>query len=461
MIKNNVKVNLQKRINGVHRMKNKYDVIIIGGGPSGITAALAAGRLNVSTLLVERYGFLGGMSSSALVYPWFTFHDLSGNQVINGIAQEIVDELKMKGGSPGHMRDSSGFVWSITPFDKETLKSVVLVMLSNSNVDILLHSFVSEVQIVDQTITKLKTVGKYGNSELEGKIIIDATGDADIAFLSGAPVTLGRFGDGKVQALSLIFRLGGVKTEPIQRYYIEHPDEFYTPAVPIDREKLPLTGVSGFFEHWKNAPAGIPRDRFLFFVGPRKDEITVNTTRILDINPTQPEQITQAEISGRQQVEQLTVFMKDSLPGFENSYLLETATQVGVRESRRIVGQYSLNETDVINGPFFPDVVARCGYPIDIHMPDDASMKLVDFKTSYGIPYRVMLPQKIKNLLVTGRAVSCTHEAFSSLRVTAPVMALGQAAGTAAALSIKKSVSPTFINISQLQALLLESKAIL
>ncbi|MHB8807676.1 MAG: FAD-dependent oxidoreductase, partial [Anaerolineaceae bacterium] len=188
-------------------MKKQYDVIVVGGGPAGITAALAASRANVSTLLIERYGFLGGMSSSALVYPWFTFHDLNGNQVIKGIAQEIVEKLMARGGSPGHLRDSSGFVWSITPFDKEILKSLTLEMLSESNVDILLHSFVSEVQVVNQNIVKLKTIGKYGNSELNGKVIVDATGDADIANLSGAPFTLGRSSDGKVQAMTLIFRL--------------------------------------------------------------------------------------------------------------------------------------------------------------------------------------------------------------------------------------------------------------
>jgi hypothetical protein len=443
------------------KMKRNYDVIIVGGGPSGITAALAAGRANVSALLIERYGFLGGMSSSALVYPWFTFHDLSGNQVIKGIAQEIVDRLMEVGGSPGHLRDSSGFVWSITPFDKEIYKSLALDMLSDANVDILLHSFVSDLQITNHNITILKTTGKYGNAEIEGKIIIDATGDADIAALCGVPHALGRTSDGKVQAMTYIFRLGGVKVEPIKAYYLEHPDEFYTPAVPVDSKNLPLTGVSGFFEHWKNAPPSIPRDRFLLFIGPRQGEVTVNTTRILDTNPTQADQITRAEISGRKQADQLTVFMKENLPGFENSYLLETPSQIGVRESRRIIGQFQLTETDVIRGTNFPDGIARCGYPIDIHAPDNADMTLVDFKKSYEIPYRVMLPQKINNLIVTGRAVSSTHDTFASLRVTAPVMALGQAAGSAAALCVKADTNPAKIDIKKLQNHLINGNAVL
>lgn len=442
-------------------MKKDYDVIVVGGGPSGITAALAASREHVSTLLIERYGFLGGMSSSALVYPWFTFHDLNGNQVINGIPQEIVDRLVERGGSPGHVRDSVGFVWSVTPFDKEVFKSLALEMLEEAGVDLLLHSFVSSVQMSSQRIVKLNTTGKYGNAEVSGRIIIDASGDADIAFLAGAPCVLGRSADGKVQAMTLIFRLGGVKTEPIRQYFLDHPDEFHPAAVQVNSRDLPFTGVSGFFKHWEKAPASIPRDRFLFFIGPRAGEVTVNTTRILDIDPTNPEQMTKAELIGRKQVELLTAFMKETLPGFENSFLLETAAQMGVRESRRLLGQFVLSESDILKNTEFPDVVARCGYPIDIHVPDGAAMDLVDFRTSYGIPYRVMLPHKIDNLLVTGRAVSSTHEAFASLRVTAPVMALGQAAGIAAALAAKQDLPPAAIDIKELQSLLREAKAIL
>lgn len=442
-------------------MKKSYDVVVIGGGPSGICAALAASRNNASTLIVERYGFLGGMSTSALVYPWFTFHDSKGQQVVDGIAEEIVGNLIELGGSPGHVRDSSGFVWSITPFDKEIYMPLAVDMLLKSNIDILLHSFVSGLQMSNGEIAELHTVGKYGNSLISGKVIIDATGDADIAFLSGSPCVLGRQLDGKVQALTSVFKMGGVDVNKIKEYFLAHPEEFYKPDVPVDQAAVPLTGVSGFFKHWENAPKRIPRDRFLFFVGPRTGEVVVNTTRVIDINPTDPVDITKSEIAGREQVHALIPYMQSELPGFESSYLIQTATQIGVRESRRILGDFVLTER-ALSGQDQPyDSVARCGYPVDIHVPDGGEMELRELSGSYGIPYRVMLPQHVDNLIVTGRAVSATHEVFSSLRVTAPVMALGQAAGTAAAMAVALNSKPRDIPIGKLQALLLENDAIL
>lgn len=442
-------------------MKKEYDVIVVGGGPSGLAAAISAARLGASTLLIERYGFLGGMSTSALVYPWFTFHDMQGNKVIGGIAQEIVDRLMAIGASPGHLRDTVGFVWSVTPYNKDAYKLLALDMLKEAGVDILLHSLVYKLDKEEQCIKGVHTVGKYGSASVNGKIIIDATGDADIAAMAGAPTVKGRTSDGKVQAATMVFRLGGVVTDEITRYIIAHPEDFHHTTLCDELDHLPLTGVSGFFEHWKKAPDSIPRDRLLFFTGPGKDEVGVNTTRVIDIDPTNPVDLTRAEIEGRHQVAQLVEFMKDEIPGFEGCYLIETAPQIGIRESRRIVGEFILTEQDVMAGRQFDDVVARCGAPIDIHVPGGKGLSLSDVHKAYDIPYRVLLPQRVRNLLVTGRAVSSSHEAFASLRVTAPAMALGQAAGSAAGLSIVRGYDIHQMNTRKLQAVLLENGAIL
>lgn len=434
------------------------DVVVVGGGPAGINAAIAAGRQGVRTVLIERYGFVGGMSTAASVYPWMTFHTEQGEQVINGIAQQIVDRLIEAGGSPGHLRDTVGFVHTVTPYHAEIFKVVALDMLKEAGVQLLAHSFVDSVKVEDERIQSLEITGKSGRITIRGDMFVDATGDADIAFLSGAPVFVGRDGDHRTQPMTMKFRMRGVDLEQVRRYMISHPDNFYhkTPFGELDH--IPLTGIQGFYSQWKEANLPINRDQVLLFTGPESDEVLVNCTRIQGLDATDVSDLTLAEEEGRRQVLMMADFMKTRLPGFERSSISSVATQIGIRESRRIDGLYHLTIDDVVAGQKYGDVIARSGYPVDIHDPTGKGVKAawIGGDGAYDIPYRCLVAKQVHNLLAAGRCISTTHEALATTRLTPSCMATGQAAGTAAALAYKHSISAANVSIKELQAELIK-----
>lgn len=442
------------------QQEKQYEVVVAGGGPAGIVAAIAAARNGAKTLLVERYGFLGGQSSAALVYPWMSFHDSEGNQVVQGIAQEIVKRLVAVGGSQGHVPDTIGYVSMFTPFDVEAFKYLAQEMLLESGADLMFHTWITEVAIEEGIISALGAINKSGRAALRGNIFIDATGDADVAQFAGAEMAKGRDADGATQPMSMNFRLGGVDLEQVRVYMQENPDEFY-PRTRYDiLKQLPYpTGVQGFYSIWKDANLPIPRQQLLFFAGMRPGEVGVNTSRIVGLDATNADDLTKAEIEGRRQVMILVRFFRERVPGFGNCYLIETPAQVGVRETRRIVGDYILTGDNVTQARRFSDGIARSAYPIDIHDPKDSGNITFDVKLDHDIPYRCLLPRGVRNLLAAGRIISVTHEAFAAIRVTPPVMAIGQAAGTAAALCIRQGILPREVNVRELQQLLISQGA--
>ncbi|MFD0676508.1 MULTISPECIES: FAD-dependent oxidoreductase [unclassified Paenibacillus] len=441
----------------------KADIVVVGGGPAGVCAAIAAGRSGASTVLIERYGFVGGMSTAALVYPWMTFHTTDGKQVIRGLGQEIIDRLAAQGASPGHLRDTVGFVHTITPYHPEVYKILAVDMLKEAGVRLLLHSFTDAVQVNDGRIHSIQVTGKSGRIHVEGSIFIDTTGDADIAYLSGAPCLKGREEDGKTQPMTMKFRMRGVDLAKVKQYMLDHPDEFYRKTPFAELRELPLSGVMGYFKHWKEANLPINRDQVLFFTGPNEDEVLVNTTRVQGMDGTNIEDLTEAETLGRKQVMQVADFMTKNLPGFERASISQVGAQIGVRETRRIDGAYALQVADVVEGRRFDDVIARSGYPIDIHDPSGKGVTAawVEGDGAYDIPYRCLLPQGIDNLLTGGRCISTTHEALATTRLTPSCMATGQAAGTAAGIAFRHGLNPGDINITELQQALREGDAVL
>ncbi|HMC47015.1 MAG TPA: FAD-dependent oxidoreductase, partial [Caballeronia sp.] len=266
---------------------------------------------------------------------------------------------------------------------------------------------------------------------------------------------------GRVQPASLMFRLSHVDLNALSAYVRSHPDQMRSSLKMHERTPAALTAVAGLYDIWNAARESgevtIPRELVSFFISPYPDEVSVNMTRVTDIDPLDPDDLTRAEVEARAQTMQLLTFFRKSVPGFANARIAATATQIGIRESRRIVGEYTLTAADILEGRTFDDAVARSAYPIDIHNPSGSGTTTHRLPpgTSYEIPYRCMVPQYVERLLVAGRCISTTHEALASTRLTPTVMTLGQAAGTAAAMSVREAVPVRALSYDALRARLI------
>ncbi|MDF2662259.1 MAG: hypothetical protein K0Q94_5050 [Paenibacillus sp.] len=436
----------------------QYDVIVAGGGPSGTAAAIASARGGAKTLLIERYGFLGGMITNALVGPMQSFHS-KDEQLVLGIAEEAIAKLVELGGSPGHVKDMVGFAPSVTPVDVEKLKYVLQQMCVDSGVELMLHTVVTGADVSEGRIEQLHVYNKSGPQTVQAPVVVDCTGDGDVIWQAGVPFLKGREKDGLAQPMTMMFRMGGVDLQRVRTYMALHPDEF---VLAEDWENCSHVGVSGFFslvrEARRSGELTIERDRVLLFELPAPGEVSVNMTRVIRYDATDGQALTQAEIVSRGQVMEAVRFLNKRIPGFENAVLINCGTQIGVRESRRMQGVYTLTGEDVLAGRKFDDVIARGSYPIDIHSPDSGDLDATEMKSasSYDIPYRSLLNDTARNLIAAGRCISATHEALASARVSPTAMAIGEAAGTAAALAAVSGAEPLQLDIRLLQEKLIE-----
>lgn len=448
--------------------QTKYDVLILGGGVSGCCAAIAAARAGKRTLMVEQNGYLGGALTGAGVGPMMTFH-AGGKQVILGIMQELVTRLQAAGGSLGHIADSKEYCGTVTPFNSEIMKRVLDEMLTEAGCEILFHTMLAKANVTDGTITSITVCNKDGLNDLRSTVYVDASGDGDLASFAGAPMTYGRESDGAAQPMTMNMKYCNVDTDVLLAHIMENKEDFamlrngtnpFAPRVPLDLANF----KAAFTAARKSGEIDFDRKAVLMFCTDRKGEFILNTTRILAHDATDAASLSHAELLGRQQCAQLDAFMRKYAPGFANALLEITGPSVGVRGSRQLVGCYTITQNDLVQKRKFHDVVANSGYPIDIHDPKGAggeSIFLTGDKPYYSLPYRIMVCDAIKNLIVTGRCVSATFEAQAGIRTTPTVGALGHAAGVAAALAAQNGGDVKAITIPQLQAKLMAGGAFL
>ncbi|MEW6202488.1 MAG: FAD-dependent oxidoreductase [bacterium] len=444
-------------------MPDTYDILIAGAGISGTAAAVAAARCGKSVLLVERDYYPGGTAASALVSPMQTFHSPAG-RVIGGFAQELVDALVIAGGSLGHLPDPIGFVTTVTPVDAEILKIVLTDFLEKAGVKLILGARLRDVKLApDGNIACAVLESEDGERrEVSARVFIDATGNGDLTYASGVPMET----DGDAQPMSLIFRVGHVDAAEIVRYQKAHPEEFYMPPdiSVLDRGYI---GVSGFFTKVQKARRSgrlkVSRDRLLFFGGVRANEVVINTTRVQGFNALRVEELSAAMLEGISQVHELFEFMRSDIPGFKDAVLLQIAPRIGVRETRRLIGRYRLEEKDLTEGSAFPDVIAKGAFPLDIHSAHTDTIEAVPLgrRGFYDLPLRCLLNDEVNNLITVGKCISVSHRGFSSTRVMPTCLAVGQAGGAAAAILSDAPSSNLEDKTEQLQNILLSQDAII
>ena len=418
----------------------RTEVLVVGSGSAGATATIAAALTGADTLVVERYGFMGGISTQVLdtFYGFFTPGN-AATKVIGGVPDLVVDELDRRGVSL--IRPNTYGAGNGITYDPETLKIVWESLAQRAGARLLFHAFVMDALREGDRIAGVVAATKRGWLKIMADCVVDASGDADVAAYVGAPFE--GPDEGPIQSLTTTFRMLGVDDKKARAVT---KDELHD----LMREAVETGGYD------------LPRREGSIHITPFAGVMATNMTRVGDVDATDAEQLTQAEVEGRRQALEYARFLHDRVPGYENAFLADLSNQIGVRESRRIHGEYRLTRDDVLSARKFDDAIAKCGAPIeDHHAGSDTRWEYLPEGETYDIPYRCLVPKEVDGLLVAGRCLSAEHEAHASVRSMGQCMAMGQAAGVGAALSCARDEQPRMLDRSALRDRLVQIGAIL
>lgn len=387
--------------------------------------------------------------------------------IIRGLYEELIERMEAIGGAihPSKVRKGTAYTsWisdghdHVTPFSPDAMKRMIEEMLLEAGVRILYNTSFVQPMMSNQDMKGIIIFSKSGFQAINAKVVIDCSGDADIAARAGVPFQIGNGSEGKTQPASKLFRIGNVDSDKVEADIQANIHNFYR-----------KDGANYRSFHWRVEEARKAGDWTLdrVSIGMFKsvnDEWVINTSRIMGVDGTDNESLTRGEIEGRKQVEEIFQFIKKYIPGCENAKLLETSDALGIRETRHIRGEYCLEVEDIIKGLVPNDSVLICSNSVDIHGkygPSSSEYITVEEGQYYGIPYGCLVPLEVEQLLVAGRSISATSDAAAAIRVMPPAMALGQAAGTAAAITIKEGGVVRDIDVSKLQQVLVSQNVYL
>lgn len=444
----------------------KTQVLVVGSGAAGISAAIAAARGGAQVILVERHGFLGGLSTGM---PWFGFHDRDYRQVVKGLPTEFVKRLQALGAASEPCYDPkcgsgvnvNGHIW----------KCLAMEMMNSSGVRVMFHTLVVDTLREGDRITGIVVEHKSGRQDIQADVVIDCSGDGDVAARGGVDYMKGRDEDGLVQSPSAIVRIGGMDRESFlagvrdkslayREWIAPYPDLWDKMMKRLD--DMPMVICGGYASLLTKArEAGdltIPQTRVVGATMFHPNEFVTVMTRVLGMDPTDTDSVSDVYARIYPQVLELIRFYRKYVPGFAHSYVQEILPMLGIRESRCIVGQYVLTVDDLVDGNIPEDTIALSSYHVDIHRPSGTWVESRNVQT-YGIPLRCLIAKEVDGLLMAGKCISATHEAVASTRVVITCMAQGEAAGTTAAIAVRRGVAARQLDASEVRQTLMKQGA--